>query len=416
LLARSVAVKRVLGVTLGILTAIGGFVDVGDLVASAVVGARFGMALAWATVLGVIGIMLYADMAGRVAAITGLATFDVVRQVLGPRVALLNLLASMAVNLLTLTAEIGGVALALELASSVSYLLFVPVVGFLVWLVLWRLPFEQMERLFGLAGLALVAFVVAVVRLHPSYSALWHGAVHPRVPIGEGHPTYFYYAIAILGSAMTPYEVFFFSSGGREEHWTERDLAEERANVFVGFPLGAVLSLAISACAALVLLPIHIQVDHLDQTALPVAVALGKVGLVVVILGFVAATGGAALETALSSGYAVAQYFGWSWGKFLPPSRAARFHAVLLVSVIAAMMLVLTTLDPVKITEYSLVFSVVALPLTYAPILIAANDHASMGSHVNGALRNVAGTAFLLLLTVAAMVAVPLMIATRAGQ
>ncbi|MCU1621170.1 MAG: natural resistance-associated macrophage protein [Frankiales bacterium] len=408
--------KRLLGLTLGILTAIGGFVDVGDLVASAVVGARFGMALAWATVLGVIGIMLYADMAGRVAAVSGLATFDVVRQVLGPRVALLNLLASMAVNLLTLTAEIGGVALALELASSVSYLLFIPVVGFLVWLVLWRLPFEQMERLFGLAGLALVVFVVAVVRLHPSYAALWHGSVHPKVPNGEGHPTYFYYAIAILGSAMTPYEVFFFSSGGREERWSERDLAEERANVFVGFPLGAILSLAITATAALVLLPQQIQVEHLDQTALPVVVALGKVGLVVVILGFVAATGGAALETALSSGYAVAQYFGWSWGKFLPPARAARFHAVLLVSVVAAMTLVLTTLDPVKITEYSLVFSVVALPLTYAPILVAANDRRSMGEHANGPFSNLLGAAFLILITVAAVVAIPLMVATKAGQ
>jgi Mn2+/Fe2+ NRAMP family transporter len=408
--------KRLLGLTLGILTAIGGFVDIGDLVASAVVGARFGMALAWATVLGVVGIMVYADMAGRLAAVTGRATFDIVRQVMGPRAALLNLLASMAVNFLTLTAELGGIALALELASSVSYLLLVPLVGFLIWLVLWRLPFETMERVFGLAGLALVVFVVAVTQLHPDYGALWHGASHPAVPSGEGHPTYFYYAIAILGSAMTPYEVFFFSSGAIEENWSAKDLSEERANVFVGFPLGAVLSLAIAACAALVLLPQGIQVDHLDQTALPVMVALGKVGLVVAILGFVAATSGAALETALSSGYTVAQYFGWSWGKKVPPAQASRFHAVLLLSVLASVMLVLTTLDPIKITEYSLVFSVVALPLTYAPILVAANDRSTMGDDANGWLRNLLGVSFLLVIIVAALAALPLMLATRAGQ
>jgi Mn2+/Fe2+ NRAMP family transporter len=408
--------KRLLGVTLGILTAVGGFVDIGDLVASAVVGARYGMALAWVTVLGVVGIMVYADMAGRVAAIGGRVTFDVVRQLLGARVALVNLLASAAVNFLTLAAEIGGVALALQLASSVSYLLWVPVVGFLVWLILWRLPFEQMERVFGLGGLAMIVFVVAVVQLHPSYGGLWHAASHPTVPAGEGHPTYFYYAIAILGSAMTPYEVFFFSSGALEEHWTARDLIEEKANVFVGFPLGGLLSLAIAATAAIVLLPAGIQVEHLGQTALPVALALGKLGLAVAILGFVAVTGGAALETALSSGYTVAQYFGWSWGKFHKPYQASRFHAVLLLSLIGAVALTLTTLDPIKVTEYSLVFSVVAMPLTYFPILVAANDRASMGKHANGRFANVLGVLFLLLISVAAAAAIPLMIATKAGQ
>ena len=57
--------KKLFAVTLGILTAIGGFVDVGDLVAAALSGARFGMALAWVLVLGVIGICGYAEMSGR---------------------------------------------------------------------------------------------------------------------------------------------------------------------------------------------------------------------------------------------------------------------------------------------------------------------------------------------------------------
>src|SRR6185312_3266470 len=106
--------------------------------ANSLVGARFGLALAWATVLGVIGICLFAEMSGRVAAITGRATFDLVRERLGPRAALANLLASMLITMLTFAAEIGGVALALELASSVDYLLWVPIAGLAVWLVIWR--------------------------------------------------------------------------------------------------------------------------------------------------------------------------------------------------------------------------------------------------------------------------------------
>src|SRR5258706_1620332 len=110
---------------------------------------------------------------------------------------------------------------------------------------------------------------------------------------------------------MTPYEVFFFSSGAVEEKWSVKDLATSRINVFVGFPLGGLLSLSIAAGAAILLLPAGIQVDTLGQVALPVSQALGEVGLAVLILGFFGATFGAACETGLSVGYSMAQYFGW---------------------------------------------------------------------------------------------------------
>src|SRR4051812_22694732 len=408
--------KRVVEVTLGILTAIGGFVDIGDLVANALVGSRFGMSLAWVVVVGVLGICVYADMAGRIAAVSGRAVFDLVRERMGPRVALVNLGASTFVNLLTLAAEVAGVALALQLATSVSYLLFVPAVAFLVWLVIWRMPFEQMERVFGLAGLALLVFAVGLWQLGPDWSALLHQATHPAVPSGEGHPTYWYYAIALFGAAMTPYEVFFFSSGGVEEKWTKQDLAVERANVFVGFPLGGLLSLSIMATTAVVFLPRGVSVDHLSQVALPTVLALGKVGLAFLILGFVAATFGAALETTLSAGYTVSQYLGWQWGKFVRPRDAARFHGSILVSLVLGTMLILTTLDPIKVTEYSLVFSAVALPLTYFPILVVANDPGYMGDKTNSPVSNFRATGYLILITVVAVAAIPLMIATKAGQ
>jgi len=409
-------VKRLLAVALGILTAIGGFVDIGDLVTNALVGSRFGLSLAWSTLLGVVGICLYAEMSGRVAAVTGRGTFDLVRERLGPRAGLANLVASFLVTALTFTAEIGGIALSLELASSVNYLLWVPMAGLAVWLVIWRVRFSLLENVFGLLGLALIVFAVAVWRLHPAWGDLLHQVVVPHKPGNEGLPTYFYYAIALFGAAMTPYEVFFFSSGGVEEHWTAKDILTARVNVFVGFPLGGLLSLAIAAVTTLVLLPHHIAVDTLGQVGLPVAVAAGKLALAAAILGFVAATFGAALETGLAAGYAVSQYFGWQWGKYVRPRRAARFHLVVLLTVIAAVGAMLTTIDPVKVTEYSVVFSAVALPLTYLPILVIANDPDYMGGKVNGRLTNGLATLFLIMVVVASAAAIPLMIATKAGQ
>ena len=44
-----------------------------------------------------------------------------------------------------------------------------------------------------------------------------------------------------------------------------------------------------------------------------------------------------------------------------------------------ALAIVMTGVDPVMLTEYAVIFSVVALPLTYIPILLVANDRAYMG-------------------------------------
>lgn len=407
--------KRLLGVALGILTAIGGFVDIGDLVTNAVVGSRFGLSLVWVVVVGVIGICLFAQMSGRVAAVSGRATFEIIRERLGPRAGLANLGASFLINLLTLTAEVGGVALALQLASSVKPTLWVPVAAFAVWLVIWRVKFSIMENVTGLLGLTLIVFAVAVFLLHPNWAELAGQAMAPTVPEGETGGAYWYYAVALFGAAMTPYEVFFFSSGAVEEKWTKKDISQSRLNVMIGFPLGGILSVAIAACAAIVLIPRGIEVTTLSQVILPVAEAGGKIALAFVLVGIVAATFGAALETTLSSGYTLAQFFGWSWGKFRKPAQAARFHIAMIVCLLIGLGILATGVDPILVTEYSVVFSAVALPLTYIPILIVANDKQYMGREVNGRVTNTLGVIYLVIILVAALAAIPLMIVTGAG-
>jgi Mn2+/Fe2+ NRAMP family transporter len=409
-------VKKVLGLALGVLTAIGGFLDIGDLVTNAVVGSRFGLSLAWVVVVGVGGICIFAQMSGRVAAVSGRATFELIRERLGPRAALANLGASFLINLMTLTAEVGGIALALQLASSVHYLLWVPLAAIAVWLVVWRVKFSIMENVAGLVGLTLIGFAVALFLLGPDWAELGRQALQQTGLGPEKVSTYWYYAIALFGAAMTPYEVFFFSSGAVEEGWTAKDLAQSRANVLVGFPLGGVLSLAIAGCAAVVLLPQLIAVTSLSQVMLPVVVAGGKLLLAVIIIGVVAATFGAALETTLSAGYTIAQFFGWPWGKFRAPAQAARFHLLMIICLIVGVGVLLTGVDPVQVTELSVVFSAVALPLTYLPILIVANDPEYMGRYVNSKPMNAAALVYLVIILIASLSAIPLMIITGAGR
>lgn len=411
----AVRVKKLLALTLGIFSAIGGFTDIGDIVANGAVGARYGLSLTWALVVGVIGICVFAEMSGRVVAVSGSPVYGLIRDKLGPGASLVNLVASFAVTLLALTAQIGGVALVIELASTIPHVVWVVPVGIGLWLVIWRVKFASMERALGLAGMTIAVFAVAVWWLDPDWGDLGRQAMSVSPPVGEPVPTYLFYAIVLFAAAMTPYEVFFFSSGGVEEGWKPADLRTQRLNVFLGFPLGGLLSLGIAATAAVVLLPKGTDVTTLDQVVEPAALALGTGGLVVALFALFVATVGAALECGLSCGYTLAQYFGWPWGKRVAPVRGARFHLTVMLCLLIGVLIVQTGIDPVQVTEYSLVFSAVALPLTYLPVLIAANDPDYVGEHVNGRLSNGLGIAVLAVIFLAAIAAIPLMILTRMG-
>lgn len=408
--------NKLLALALGVLTAIGGFVDIGDLVVNATVGARYGLSLAWVVLLGVIGICVFAEMSGRIVAVTGRPVYDLVRERLGPRAALVNLIASFLVTLLTMTAQIGGIALVIELASAIPYLVWIVPIGIGLWLIVWRVKFESMEQAFGLSGLAILVFAVAVWFLDPDWAALGDQLLSVSPPAGEPLPTYLYYAVALFAAAMTPYEVFFFSSGGVEEGWDRSMLRTQRINVMIGFPLGGLMSIGIAAAAATALLPTGMDVRTLGQVVLPVALALGVGGVAVALFGFFAATVGAALETGLSCGYMLGQYFGWAWGKRLRPTSAPRFHLTVLLALLAGVVVVQTGIDPIMITELSLVFAAVALPLTYLPVLIVANDRDYLGDAVNGKLSNSVGVVVMIVVLVAAVTAIPLMVMTGMGQ
>jgi len=411
-----VKLKRVFEIFLGVLTAFGGFVDMGDLVANGETGARFGMSLAWVVAFGVLGICLYAEMAGRVAATSGRPVFDVIRERLGARAALVNLVASFFINLLTLTAEIAGLAVIVELVTGIDYLLWLPLAAIVVWLVIWKVKFSVIERAFGLTGLLMIVIAVALWKIGPDWGSLLHQATSPTVPPDEGLATYAFFAIALLGAAMTPYEVFFFSSGAVEDGWTKQDLNVNRANVYLGFPLGGLLSLAIMASAAVVLRPRGITAETLGHVTLPVGLGLGRVGIAILLIGMFAAIFSAAIETALSAGYTVSQFFGWQWGKYVRPKEASLFHLVVIVSIVGAMAIGFTTLDPVKVTEYSIVLSAAALPLTYFPILVVANDPTYVGDSTNSRVLNALGFVYLVVLVLVALATIPLMIVTKGGS
>ena len=120
----------------------------------------------------------------------------------------------------------------------------------------------------------MLVFVVAVWKLGPDWSSMLESATTLATVSGESRGAYLFFVVVLIGAQMTPYEMFFFSSGAVESRWRPKDLVEMRVNVIIGFPLGGLLAVAIQAVAFLVFFERGIQVEHISQTALPVAVAL----------------------------------------------------------------------------------------------------------------------------------------------
>jgi len=411
-------VGRFAEVFLGILTAVGGFVEIGELTFTLTAGSIFGYTLLWVTALGTAGIILYCEMAGRIAAVKHRAVFSLIRERTGFTAGLITLVAATGVSVLTCAAEIGGVALVWQLLSAWSYRWLVIAALVFFVLVVWWLEFEWIERVFGLGGLLMCVYVATALAEGPSWSDLLAGLV-PRTPdvaSGRELANYWYYAVAILSSIMLPYETYFYASGGIEDQWKPKDITLNRVIVIVGFALGGLLSVSLVVIGAEFFQAHSIQPQLPGSAAISAVLAFGSVGLFAALLGMFFAFAGAAIETALSGAYNIAQFVGWPWGKYREPRNAARFTLTWLVIFVACTAIIVTGIDPVQVVEYSIVFSVVVLPFTYLPVLVVAADKRIMGEYANGIASNVLGWIYLVIITLAAIVAIPLFVFTHGGQ
>jgi manganese transport protein len=414
-------VRKILQIALGVVAALGGFVDIGELVFNTQAGATFGYQLLWTVPIGVVGIATYAEMCGRVATITKRPVFDVVRQRLGFGPGLITLIASEAINILTVAAEVGGIALVLQLYfADVPFRVLLLIAAVAIILLVWVLPFEGIERVFGYGGLLLIVYIVAAVHLHPDWGSVAGGFV-PHWQTGENTLIYWYFAVGVIAAAMVPYEVYFYSSGAVEEGWEEEqgDLMVNKANAILGFALGGVFSVALIVVAAVLFHPIGVNPEFLGTTALGAQISFGETGLLLAALGMMFAIGGAAIEGSFAGAYAFAQFLGWEWGKSKHAKRARHapgFTSAWIFLFVLAFLIDLTGANPVLITEYAVVMAVVALPLTYLPVLLIARDERYMGEHRNGRLADALGFFYLGLLAIVSVAALPLLFATNHGS
>jgi manganese transport protein len=409
--------KKLLGITLGIMTALGGFVDLGQIVFTTQAGALFGYRLMWAILLGTAAIIVYMEMCGRIAVVAKEPVFAIVRTHLGFRLGLVTLIASNLLNLITCAAELGGIAIVLHLLTGWPENLLLIGSTLALGTMILVFPFQWIERTFGLSGLLMIVFAVSAVFLHPNWNQLVRGLL-PTVsqPDAKHAFLYGYFAVGIFSAMLMEYEVHFYSSGAIEEDWTVKDLGENLMVASLGSILGSLLTVSLLALGAMLFLPRGIFPNLLSTTTLAGAFPFAQKAIIAALLGTLACIAGAAVETALSGAYNVCQFFNLEWGKNMPLKSVPRYTATWVGMFILALVIALTGVRPLQLVDISIVFGMVIMPLTYYPILRVAADKNIMGKHVNSKAETIVGILVLALITVAAVAAIPLMIITKSGK
>ena len=397
---------KVFEVALGIVTSIGGFLEAGSLATSAQAGAEFGFQLLWVIALGTLCLIFLVEMSGRLAAVSHHTIASAMRERFGFNFFVVPLLTVALVSLLTLGAELGGVCMALQLATGVAMQWWALPVMVLVWVLLWRGSFGLIEKGVSLLGLVTVAFLVAMFRLHAPLGEVAAGLV-PRLPDHDSG-RYWFLAVSILGASLTPYLFYFYSSGAIEDHWDKKDLGTNRMVATLGMSFGGILAAAVLVVAAMVFLPRGVRIESYEQVALMLIDAFGHWGFWLFVAAFGIACLGAVLEITLAVAYLVAQGFGWNWGENVKPRDAARFAATYTLALVVAMLPVVAGVDPLRLTNVSMVLSAASLPVATLPFLVLMNDPTYVKGHANGRFGNAVVLVVIVLACVLAVVSLPL--------
>ena len=400
--------KKIFEIALGIVTSVGGFLEIGSITTAAQAGAEFSFQLIWAIVLGGLCVIFLVEQSGRLAAVSGHTIPAAIRERFGSNYFLFLLVVIGIVSLLVMAAEFGGVCVALEMATGIGFQWWAIPVAFVIWLILWKGTFGVIEKGVSLLGLVTLCFIVGAIAMRPPWNQIVHGVL-PTLPVHD-KVHYWFVTVSILGASISPYLFFFYSSGAIEDEWDESYVGVNRVIATGGMSFGSFISVAVLVLAAMLLLPQGIKVEHYSQLPLLLIPVFGKTGFWLFVASLGIACLGAALEITLEIAYLAAQGFGWNWSENQRPLDEARFSLVYTGTILLAMLVVLIGIDPLKLTVFSMALTAATLPVSIVPFLFVMNDKSYLRDYRNGWISNTVVLIIIGLAFVLSLVSIPLQI------
>ncbi len=350
----------------------------------AVVGSTTVYALSWLVILVIPMLIVVQGISAAVGTICRKGLEDLVRNHYGRGWALLVLAFVLAVNLLTLAADLEGGAAALALLTGVRYEWFIGPFAAGVAVLLVYSKYDSISNVLKYFALVFFAYVGAAFLARPDWSRILHDTFLPHVSLSRN---YVAGALALLGTTLTSYAYV----------WETIELAHERPPirrlglVQVDAALGMVVA-GVSFWFILIATGATLGVHHKDvQTAQDAAAALapfaGRYASALFGIGLLASALIAVPVLAGTSAYVVSEMFGWRASLDAKFARAPRFYGALLLSLALSTAIAYAWSNPIQILFYSGIAGGLGTPVTLVFMMLIAQNPKIMNKRpIGGAL------------------------------
>jgi NRAMP (natural resistance-associated macrophage protein)-like metal ion transporter len=364
--------------------------DAGGVSTYAQAGQNYGLTLLWTLPLLVPVLIVNQEMVVRLGAVTGVGHARLINERFGKFWGAFSVGDLFILNFLTIATEFIGINLALAYFG-VSKYISVPIAAVALVVMTATGSFRRWERFMFVFIVANFLVIPLAVQSHPSASAFFHGLTVPGVQ-GGFTSTSVLLIIAIVGTTVAPWQLFFQQSNIVDKRITPRWINYERADTVLGslvtvFAASLLMAIVASAFA-------HTSLAGNFTNAGGVAHGLqhyvgGAAGTMFAIILLNASLIGAASVT-LSTSYAFGDVFGARHSLHRSWREAKFFYGAFTGMVVCAAGIVIIPGAPLGLITVAVqALAGVLLPSATVFLLLLCNDSEVLGPWVNRLWLNV---------------------------
>jgi NRAMP (natural resistance-associated macrophage protein)-like metal ion transporter len=355
--------------------------DAGGITTYSIVGAHYGYSLLWALVLVTISLAVTQEVGARTGAVTGKGLAALIRENYGVRVTFATMLALLVANQATTISEFAGVAASLSLFGIPRWL-GVPLVAVVVWYVVIRGNYKNVEKVFLLLSLFFLAYVVSGIVVGPPWGEVLRQSITPTFSLDAGYLLTF---VAVVGTTITPWGQFFVQAYVVDKGVTAAEYRYTRIDVLVGAFLTDFIALFIIVATAATLHVNGIRIEDAADAALALQPLAGPLARSLFAFGLLNASFLAACIVPLATAYALAEAFGWEAGVNTSFRDAPLFNGIYTFTVVVgAAVVLLPQLPLVTVMLVAQTVNGMLLPVVLIAAARLAANRDIMGDQANG--------------------------------
>jgi Mn2+/Fe2+ NRAMP family transporter len=361
--------------------------DAGGISVYSQAGAMYGYALLWSLVPMTIALYVTEEMCARMGVVTGKGLSDLIREEFGFRPTFFLIVAGLIVDMGNVCAEFAGVAASTQLFHISKYI-SVPLAALFVWVLVLRGTYKQVEKIFLLACVLYLSYVLSAILAKPNWLLAARNTVIPTLHLDGG---YLLMLTALIGTTIAPWQFFYLQAGFVEKRVSARQYPQARMDVLIGSVSCMVIVFFIIVCtgATLFVSGHHVINDAGDaaQALVPLA---GKWAGILFAFGLLNASLFAASILPLSTAHVICEGMGFEAGIDHKFNDAPIFYSLYTGMIVVGAAVILIPNAPLeKILILSQVGNGVWLPVVLIFMLLLINRKDLMGDYVNTHTFNV---------------------------